>query len=338
MTTLTDTQVITASGGLVELGYSQITSNVTVTSAVSTGDSVIPPLTVVCDGGPILVEFFCSAARPHNALSANLAISLYYDGAEKHRYWGSSTNTATGYPDQPVHLQYRMTPTAGSHTFSVRAGVSTGTGVIYADSATSGAAPAFLRVSKIVQATQWPAVTTGTIICTSSTRPGSPFEGQKIWETDTSKEYTYTGSAWIQTGPPPRRLAIQTTTSSVSTGATVGATEVFSDLTFTAAGNTEYLVHAYIPYVETGTAANSYIEVHITNGSTTSLSGWIGLVGKATGTYSVYGTINALWRYTPSAGTVTLNVSGKHVTSAGGIGGLSGAAPAFLAVYGPELT
>jgi len=50
-----------------------------------------------------------------------------------------------------------------------------------------------------VEATQWPAVTTGTIICTSSTRPASPFEGQKIYETDTDRELTYDSSAWVQT-------------------------------------------------------------------------------------------------------------------------------------------
>lgn len=38
-----------------------------------------------------------------------------------------------------------------------------------------------------------------TTICTSSTRPASPFEGQKIYETDTNRELTYDASAWVQT-------------------------------------------------------------------------------------------------------------------------------------------
>jgi hypothetical protein len=37
------------------------------------------------------------------------------------------------------------------------------------------------------------------IVCTSTTRPSTPFEGQVIRETDTNKEYTYSGSAWVQT-------------------------------------------------------------------------------------------------------------------------------------------
>lgn len=37
------------------------------------------------------------------------------------------------------------------------------------------------------------------IVCASTTRPSTPFHGQVIYETDTKKEYTYNGSAWVQT-------------------------------------------------------------------------------------------------------------------------------------------
>ena len=33
-------------------------------------------------------------------------------------------------------------------------------------------------------------------VCTSATRPASPFEGQGIFETDTSLAYVYDGSSW----------------------------------------------------------------------------------------------------------------------------------------------
>jgi hypothetical protein len=45
-----------------------------------------------------------------------------------------------------------------------------------------------------------------TTICTSSTRPASPFEGQKIYETDTGLSLIYDGSAWVSpsvTHKPP---------------------------------------------------------------------------------------------------------------------------------------
>lgn len=34
------------------------------------------------------------------------------------------------------------------------------------------------------------------VICTSSTRPSAPFAGQRIFETNTSREYVWTGSLW----------------------------------------------------------------------------------------------------------------------------------------------
>jgi len=34
-------------------------------------------------------------------------------------------------------------------------------------------------------------------VCTSSTRPATPYEGQMIYETDTDKVLVYNGSAWI---------------------------------------------------------------------------------------------------------------------------------------------
>ena len=37
------------------------------------------------------------------------------------------------------------------------------------------------------------------IVCASTTRPVTPFEGQVIRETDTNKELTYSGAAWVET-------------------------------------------------------------------------------------------------------------------------------------------
>lgn len=37
------------------------------------------------------------------------------------------------------------------------------------------------------------------IVCASTTRPSSPFEGQEIYETDTNRTLFYTGAAWVGT-------------------------------------------------------------------------------------------------------------------------------------------
>ncbi len=39
------------------------------------------------------------------------------------------------------------------------------------------------------------------VICTSSTRPGSPLNGSTIYETDTDKTFVYTGSLWVPLTP-----------------------------------------------------------------------------------------------------------------------------------------
>ena len=206
MTSITDSNVITASGGLVELGYTAITSpqNVSTTSPTTV---VIPTLTVVSDGSPMLVEFFSPAVRPDASVGQSLSIALMQNGSLRLNSWAFFTTTASGTNDwQPASLSYRVTLPAGSHTFEVRAQVSAGTGTIYAGTGANDFAPAFLRVSKIVQATQWPAVTTGTIVCTSTTRPSSPFVGQQIFEADTLLSKIWNGSSWVSpatvNGPP----------------------------------------------------------------------------------------------------------------------------------------
>ena len=201
MTSLTDTQVVTASGGLVELGYGQVTSNVTVSSTTETaGDTVIPAVTVVSDGSPLDIEFSSARARVTGHPSGNyIVFNVVVDGTTQGRL-GVVYSTGSTSLDVPVHLKYRTTLSAGSHTIAVTAWRYNANVTIQATGTASGdELPTFLRVSKIVQATQWPAVTTGTIICTSSTRPASPFEGQKIYETDTDRELTYDSSAWVQT-------------------------------------------------------------------------------------------------------------------------------------------
>jgi hypothetical protein len=38
-------------------------------------------------------------------------------------------------------------------------------------------------------------------VCTSTTRPAAPFEGQTIYETDTDQMKSYNGSSWVTMGP-----------------------------------------------------------------------------------------------------------------------------------------
>ena len=236
MTTLTDTQVITASGGLVELGYFPTALNgyISVTQTAAATGTVICEGSVVCDGSPIMVEFSAANVTPPQTAGDFINISLEMDGALESTYWGIIYSQAANFAYQPVFVQRRISPSAGTHNFKVRASVTNSgrAGTVFSQAGGVGnAAPAFLRVSKIVQATQWPAVTTGTIICTSSTRPASPFEGQTIYETDNSRQLVWDGLGWVApsvTYRPPMCKASGNTTVPDSSDTTCSfSTEVF---------------------------------------------------------------------------------------------------------------
>lgn len=66
--------------------------------------------------------------------------------------------------------------------------------------------------------TNTPGTGSGIVICTSSTRPASPFEGQVIFETDTDYYLGYSGSAWEYLG----KLGAWNTYTPSNTNITVG--------------------------------------------------------------------------------------------------------------------
>ena len=239
MTVLTDTQVVTASGGLVELGYSQITGTYT-TTTTSAGNTTtfVGPVTIVSDGSPLEVEFFCPSAVNAAAGGSQVIVNLVVDGAVQGYLAANYSSFANTSQAIALSGHRRITLSAGSHTIGVSAWHGGAAGSLNAGSG-SGTdwSPTFLRVSKIVQATQWPAVTTGTIICTSSTRPASPFAGQQIYETDTSKSLIYSGSVW----QPPWNTAWGIVgVGTKSDGAAVPANTSFCSVTFTPVLNRYY--------------------------------------------------------------------------------------------------
>ncbi len=189
-------------GGTVELGYAEKTSNTTITSTSPTSPTATGlSVTVVSDGSPMTVEFYCGEATPPNVNNGVMLAALWVDGAEYDRTMGVLYNYSDGVNSgRTIYAKKRITLAAGSHTIDIRGWLANNAGLsgyYFAGTNVSGFSPAYIRVSKIVQATQWPAVTTGTIICTSSTRPASPFEGQTIYETDNSRQLVWDGSAWV---------------------------------------------------------------------------------------------------------------------------------------------
>lgn len=81
----------------------------------------------------------------------------------------------------------------------------------------------------------------GTTVCTAATRPASPTAGDRIYETDTQREYMYSGSGWVEVGQVTA-TGIRTYTPALAQGAT--PTVVVNEASYVRRGNTvEAWVH-----------------------------------------------------------------------------------------------
>jgi hypothetical protein len=173
MTSISDTNVVNAPGGLVELGYSQITNTVTVSSTLEgvSGTSIIPALTVVCDGSPILVEFV--APRVITGSNTYVATGLIVDGVLQGRMTLTASTNA-GVLESPAYGSFRLTPSAGPHTFAVTAFRGSSNGAVHNDTNSR----TYLRISKIIQASQLIVQTPNAPLVTSL--PSNAIDGQEV--------------------------------------------------------------------------------------------------------------------------------------------------------------
>jgi hypothetical protein len=67
-------------------------------------------------------------------------------------------------------------------------------------------------------------------VCTSTTRPTAPYEGQHIYETDTDIVYLWSGSAWVETvsalTKAPRGVVFQNKRTAGGTTVTTSVTDI----------------------------------------------------------------------------------------------------------------
>jgi hypothetical protein len=102
-------------------------------------------------------------------------------------------------------------------------------------------------------------------VCTSTTRPTVPYEGQLIYETDTDRVASYNGSAWVYTAAGAVVQVQSTTktdtfTASVAQGAKTSITGLSVSITPTSANN-KILVVAQITGGQTGDGVGSYYQL-----------------------------------------------------------------------------
>jgi len=107
-------------------------------------------------------------------------------------------------------------------------------------------------------------------VCTSSTRPAVPFEGQMIYETDTDKVLVWNGSAWYANWNTAWGLVSVTNVTSGS-GAVSAETLRITSPSFTAIANRYYRITYYEPVLQyyAGTVNQIICRIRITNSSGT---------------------------------------------------------------------
>ena len=135
-----------------EFDYVPFTSPVAI-SATTEGaaDTVVTANAVTHDGSTaIFIEFFCPQVEPNTGTSAAIAIILN-EGATvlgTIAWVRFLTNNVTS-AFSPVFARFRLTPTAGSHTYSVRAYRTVGNGAMNAGAGGTGAdVPGYIRQVK----------------------------------------------------------------------------------------------------------------------------------------------------------------------------------------------
>lgn len=125
-----------------EFAYAEFTANVNVTATTeATANTVVTAGAVTFDGAtPVVIEFVSIDAGRG---TSNLDLWLF-DGSTSLGLW-DFTQAAHGF----VSLRRRLTPSAAAHTYSVRASVDAGTGVVSAGAGGAGVSlPGYVRITK----------------------------------------------------------------------------------------------------------------------------------------------------------------------------------------------
>lgn len=136
------------SGGYTEVDYTEFTSNVSITATTEgTATTVVTASAFTADGtSAYLIEFFSPQARPVSSPGGTLTVYLYEDGSSIGRICGVVQNGEFN----PLYGVRRKVPSNASHTYSVRAADSGGSGQIGAGSGGSGnVMPGFIRITKL---------------------------------------------------------------------------------------------------------------------------------------------------------------------------------------------
>lgn len=134
-----------------EFDYAQFTGDVNISATTSaTANTVVTAGAVTYDGSTIIIINFFAPICYFDSTDRRITFVLY-DGStelgQPGHLWGKGDAADTRHP---VNLSVRVTPSAASHTYSIRAYTAAGTQQISGASGASGNAyPGFIRQTKV---------------------------------------------------------------------------------------------------------------------------------------------------------------------------------------------
>lgn len=135
-----------------ELGYDQITGTVSVTAtSAATATSIIAGTAHSFDGSPVLLEFYAPGVSSPSVAGDSTWV-LLFEGSTQIAQIAQVQTPSAASMGVTVKAGIRFTPSAGSHTYSIKAWatVTTGTPRVFAGSGSGGAAaPAYMRFTKV---------------------------------------------------------------------------------------------------------------------------------------------------------------------------------------------
>lgn len=125
---------------------------------------------------------------------------------------------------------------------------------------TVGAGVTSIVTGNITDRRRFLAATGGIIKCTASTRPGSPYDGMIIYQTDTDSLFGWEGTTWVEIygDALPTAQAETTSAGTASSGTTDTRDTVLGNYQFTAVANTRYEV-VYVGGMSTSVASTLVI-------------------------------------------------------------------------------
>jgi hypothetical protein len=134
-----------------EIVYAQITAPVSITATTAAGaQAIIIMGDRTWDGTPFMVQFYTPNAQTPASAGGQILVNLWDNNTDL-GYLAQLINPAAATFGMALNGVRKITPTAGTHNYSVRAWVSpSGTGGVSAGNGTiNNLAPAFLRFTRV---------------------------------------------------------------------------------------------------------------------------------------------------------------------------------------------